>query len=147
MTSNRPEPDVEVSDWIARPPEELWNYLADVAHETQWRQGVTDARWISSPPRGVGSTGLHVIEGMGDWPWRVTEWEAPHNISWDVTGGRFAGAHAGYRLAPEATGSRMTLHVRAQQSLLWRIFMLIMKRRMRRDLAADLAKLKAIMEA
>jgi hypothetical protein len=68
-------------------------------------------------------------------------------MSWDVTGGRFEGAHAGYRITPEDAGSRMTLHMSMKSSALMRILLLIMKWRMRSQLAADLEKLKAIMEA
>ena len=147
MTSVLPKPDIEISIWIARPPEDIWNYLYDVSNETQWRGGTSTAQWISDPPHGVGSTGLHVIEGIGDWPWKVTEWEEPRIMSWDVTGGRFEGSHAGYRVAPEDAGCRVTIHMRVKPSALMRILMLIMKRRMRPQLAADLEKLKAIMEA
>jgi len=147
MTSDRPKPDIESSNWIARPPEEIWKFLTDVSNDTQWRKDVTDARWVSDPPHGVGSTGVHFVEGVGEWPWRVTEWEEPRSMSWDVTGGRFEGGHAGYRLAPEKSGCRMTLHIRVKRSVLMRIVLLIMKRRFRRDLAADLNKLKAIMES
>jgi len=79
--------------------------------------------------------------------WRITDWEEPRIMSWDVTSGRFEGGHAGYRLAPEDAGSRMTLHIRVNPSALMRIFMLIMKRRLSRQLAAELETLKAIMEA
>jgi hypothetical protein len=79
--------------------------------------------------------------------WRVTEWEEPLIFSWDVTGGRFEGGHAGYRLAPEEAGSRMTLHISVKPSVLMRILMLFMKGRIGRQLAADLEKLKVIMEA
>jgi uncharacterized protein YndB with AHSA1/START domain len=147
MTSNRPEPDIESSIWIARPPEDIWDYLVDVSNDTQWRDGVTDAKWDSGPPHGVGSTGLHAGEGTDVMTWRIAEWEEPHILSWDVTGGRFAGGHAGYRLAPEDDGSRMTLHIGVKRSVLMRVLLRIMKGRFNRQLAADLEKLKAIMEA
>jgi len=146
MTNDRPEPDIESSIWIARPPEDIWNYLVDVSNDAHWRDGVTDARWDSGPPHGVGSTGVHVGEGTDAMTWRIAEWEEPRIMSWDVTGGRFEGGHAGYRLAPEDEGSRMTLHVRVKPSALMRILMLFMKPRFRRQLAADLEKLKANME-
>jgi uncharacterized protein YndB with AHSA1/START domain len=147
MPSDRSEPDIESSIWIARPPQEVWNYLVDVSNDTQWRDGVTDARWDSGPPHGVGSTGLHAGQGTDVMTWRVTEWEEPLIFSWDVTGGRFEGGHAGYRLAPEEAGSRMTLHISVKPSVLMRILMLFMKGRIGRQLAADLEKLKVIMEA
>jgi uncharacterized protein YndB with AHSA1/START domain len=147
MTSDMPRPDIECSIWIARPPREIWKYVTDWSHETQWRNGVTDARWVSDPPHGVGSTGLHIVEGIGDWPWKLTEWEEPHNVSWDVTGGPMKGGHAGYRFAPEGTGSRVTLHARVKRPSLMGIIIPFMKRSMTRQMVADLEKLKAIMEA
>lgn len=147
MASAYPEPDLESSIWIARPPQEIWNYLVDVSNDTQWRDGVTDAHWDSGPPHGIGSTGLHAGEDTDVMTWRVTEWEEPRIMSWDVTGGRFEGGHAGYRLVPEDAGTHMTLHIRVKHSVLMRVLLLIMKRRLSRQLAADLEKLKAIMEA
>ncbi len=141
------EPDLESSIWVARPPEEIWDYLADVSNEPQWRDIMIEARWVSDPPYGVGSTGLNVVKGIGDWPWKVTEWDEHRSVRWVVTSGRFEGSHAGYRLAPEDDGSRVTAYAQFKPSALVRILMLINKRRARRQLAADVAKLKAIMEA
>ena len=147
MTSVAPRPDIECTIWIALPPEDIWEYFCDVSNETQWRDGVNSAQWISDPPHGVGSTGLSVIEGLGDWPWKVTEWEEQRIMSWELTGGRFEGGQSGYRVVPKDVGSLVTIHFRMKHSNLMRILMLIMKRRIRRQLAADLEKLKTIMEA
>jgi uncharacterized membrane protein len=147
MTSARLEPDVESSIWIARPPEDIWEYIYDVSNDAQWREGVISGKWISDPPHGVGSTGLNIVEGIGDWPWKVTELEKPRAASWVITNGRLEGAHAGYRIAPEDAGSRMTLYIRVKRSALMRIFMLIMKRRIRRQFDGDVERLKAIMES
>ncbi len=79
--------------------------------------------------------------------WKVTEWEEPGILSWDVTGGRMEGGHAGYRLAPEDTGTRLTLHIRVKHSVLMRVFLFFMRSRISQQLDFDLAKLKAILEA
>ena len=147
MTSISPETDVETSLWIARPPEDIWEYWYDVSNETQWREGVNAAQWVSDPPHGVGSSGLQVVEGIGDWPWTVTEWEEPRFMSWNVTGGRFEGARAGYRVTPEDAGSQVTIHMRVKPSAIMRVLMLIMKRRIRRQFDGDVERLKAIMES
>lgn len=147
MTTDRPEPDIKRSNCIAISPEEIWNFLYDVSNEPQWREGVKEAGWVSDPPHGVGSNGLNIIEGIGDWPWTVTESEEPHVMSWVTTGGRFEGAHAGYCIAPEDAGSRVTIHMRVKPSVQMRIIMLIMKRRIGRQFSGDLERLKAILEA
>jgi len=146
MTSDMPKPDIESSIWIARPPGEIWNYVTDWSNDIQWRNGVIEAKWTSDPPHGVGSTGLHIVEGVGDWPWKLTEWEEPHNVSWDVTGGPMKGGHAGYRIEPEKAGSLVTLHARVKRPSLMRIIIPFMKGNMKRQMFADLEKLKALME-
>ena len=140
------EPDVECSLLIEQPPEVIWNYLADVSNEPQWRDIMIEARWVSDPPYGIGSTGLNVVKGVGDWPWKVTEWDEHRSVSWIVTGGRFEGSVAGYRITPENTGSLVTLHAHFKSSAIMRFVMPIIKRRMGRQFAAELTQLKAIME-
>lgn len=147
MTSVEPKPDIASSIWIARPPEEIWEYLVDVSHDVHWRDGVNDAQWTSDPPYGVGSTGLHLIEGIGDWPWQATAFTAPRFMAWEVTGGRFAGSHGAYRLEPERDGTRFTLETRMKRSVIISLLMLVLKGRIKRQNVIDLEKLKGIMEA
>jgi len=142
-----PKPDIDVSIWIACSPEDIWNYLCDVSNEVLWRYGVHLAEWISEPPYGIGSIGFHFVESMGDYPWKVAEWNEVRHISWDVIDGRFKGARAGYRVLPENTGSRVTIYVSANQNLFLKIMTFVMKRFITRQLNGDLERLKAIMEA
>lgn len=141
------KPDLECSLWIKRNPEEIWDYLADVSNEPNWREIMIEARWVSSPPHGIGSTGLNVVKGVGDWPWKITQWEEHRGVSWVVTGGRFEGSHAGYRIAPDNAGSLVTLDVNFKLSAFMKFFRPFYKRLLRRQFAAELTKLKAIMEA
>ena len=97
---------------------------------------------ISDPPHGVGSTGLHVVERIGDYPWTVTEWDEPRIIGWDVTGGRLTGSHGSYGINAEGVGSRVTIDTRVKPSVLMRVLMLIMKRTLRRKDASDLDSLE-----
>lgn len=147
MTSVLPKPDIESSIWIARPSEDIWKYIYDVSNDTQWREGVNSAKWISDPPYGVGSTGLHIIEGIGDWPWTAIAIEEPHIMAWEVTGGRFEGSHGAYRIEPEGNGSRFTLETQMKRNVVISLLMLILKGRIERQNAIDLEKLKIILEA
>ncbi len=147
MTSDRQEPDIESSIWIARPPEDMWDYVSDVSNDAQWRDGVNSGKWSSDPPHGVGSTGLHIIEGIGDYPWKATAFEEPRILAWKVTGGRLSGGHGAYRIEPEGDGSRFTIEARMNRSVIMRLLMPILKRRIKRQDAIDLEKLKTILEA
>jgi len=107
---------------------------------------VNSAQWISNPPHGVGSTGLHIIEGIGDWPWTATACEEPHIMAWKVTGGRFEGSQGAYRIEPEGNGSRFTLETQMKRNFVISILMLFLKGSLKRQNATDLEKLKAILE-
>jgi len=147
MTSVLPKPDIESSIWIAQTPEDIWKYVSTVTNDTQWRAGVKSAKWISDPPHGVGSTGLHIIEGIGDWPWTAAAFEEPHILAWEVTGGRFAGSQGAYQIEPEGNGSRFTLETQIKRNVVISLLMPILKGRLKRQNAIDLEKLKAILEA
>lgn len=147
MTSVLPKPDLESSIWIARPPEEIWKYVYDFSNDTQWREVVTSAKWISDPPHVVGSTGLHIIEGIGDWPWKATALEEPRLLAWEVTGGRFEGSQGAYRIEPEGNSSRFTLETQLKRSVVISLLIPILKRMIKRRDDSDLEKLKAILEA
>ena len=142
-----PKPDIEVSIWIARSPEDIWNYFYDVSNEVLWRYGVYLAQWISEPPYGIGSTVFHIVASIGDCPWIIAEWEELRIVNWDFTDGRFKGVRAGYRISPEDAGSRVTIHISVNQNVLFRVMMFVMKWFFTRQLAGDLERLKAIMEA
>ena len=147
MANDMPKPNIASSLWIARSPQDIWDFCSDVSTDAQWRAGVIDAKWISEPPYGVGSTGLHIIEGLGDYPWKVTVFEEPHIMAWEVTGGRFKGFHGAYRMEPESEGSRFTIETRFKRSILISILGLFLNGMLKRTNAADLEKLKTILEA
>jgi len=142
-----PKPGVEVSTWIASSPEDIWDYLYDVSNEVLWRYGVYLAQWISEPPYGIGSTGYHIVAGMGNAPWIIAEWEELRIMSWDFPDGRYKGVRAGYRISPEDAGSRVAIYVNANRNVLVRIMTFVMKGFFIRQLAGDLERLKDIMEA
>lgn len=147
MTRDRPKPDIESSIWIARSPEDIWHFVSAVSTDTQWRAGVIDAKWTSEPPYGIGSTGLHIIKGIGNWPWTVTELEEPHIMAWVVTGSRFEGSHGAYRIEPEGDGSRFIMDTRLKRSITMRFLGRLLKGTIKRGNATDLENLKAKLEA
>ena len=147
MTSVLPKPDIESSIRITRSLEDVWKFISDLSNDTQWREGVISAKWISDPPYGIGSTGLHIIDGIGDWPWTAISLEEPHNLAWKVTGGRFEGSQGAYRIEPDGNGSQFTLETQLKRSIVMSLLMPFLKRMLKRQNANDLKKLKAILEA
>ena len=143
MTTDQPNIMIENSIFIERPPEDIWNFLSDIVNDQQWRQGVIETRWTSGDPFSLGSTAVYVIEGVGDIHWKLTELEDQRVIGWDYIGGRFDGGHGSYRMQPEAGGTRMMMRMEISAGVL---FGTLMKFMVKRQMAGDLKKLKAIME-
>ena len=143
MTTDKPNVTIEKSIFIARPTEDIWNFLSDIVNDQKWRKGVVDTRWTSDEPSSLGSTAVYVIEGIGEVHWKLTEWEDQRVMGWDYIGGRFEGGHGSYRMEPEADGTRMMLRMELRAGF---IFGILMKFIVTNQMAGDLKKLKAIME-
>jgi uncharacterized protein YndB with AHSA1/START domain len=85
---------VERSARIGAAPEEVFAYLADLAHLPEWQAGVTSAEMTSSGELGVGSTAHVVRQVMGqriEAPLTITEFEPPHRL---VIGSEVSGVAA-----------------------------------------------------
>ena len=143
MTTDKPNVTIENSIFIARPTEDIWNFLSDIVNDQQWRKGVIDTRWTSGEPFSLGSTAVYVIEGIGEVHWKLTELEDQRVIGWDYIDGRFDGGHGSYRMEPEAGGTRMMMRMEIKVGV---IFGILMKFIVTRQMAGDLKKLKAIIE-
>ncbi|UCC54217.1 MAG: SRPBCC family protein, partial [Anaerolineaceae bacterium] len=101
MATDKPNITIENSIFIARPTEDIWNFLSDIVNDQQWRKGLIDTRWTYGEPSTLGSTAVYIFEGIGEVHWKLTEWEDQRVIGWDYIGGRLDGGHGSYRMEPE----------------------------------------------
>ena len=143
MASEKPNFVLENSIFIARPPEDIWNFLADINNDQKWRKGLKETRWTSDEPSLIGSTAVYVFEGIGEVHWKLTEWEENRVIGWDYVGGRLDGGHGSYRMAPENGGSRMAMRMEKEAGIIFRTFARLV---VSRQNDGDLKALKALME-
>ena len=143
MTTDKLNVTIESSIFIARPAEDIWNFLSDIVNDQQWRQGLIDTRWTFGEPPSLGSTAVYVFKGIGEVHWRLAEWKDQRVIGWDYIGGRLDGGQGSYRMEPEAGGARMMMRMEIRAGIMFRIFMRFI---VTRQMAGDLKKLKAIME-
>jgi len=143
MTTDKPNVTIEKSIFIARPTEDIWNFLSDINNDKQWRQGLMDTQWVSGDPPNLGSTAVYTFEGIGKVRWKLTEWKEQRVIGWDYVGGRLDGGHGSYRMEPEAGGARMMMRMGIRAGVIFRIFLNLI---VTRQMAGDLKTLKAIME-
>lgn len=71
----------ELTTFINRPPQEVFDYMTDPAHSHQWQSGTKSARWVSESPVGVGSIFQGVTELLGremTMDAEITRWDPPH---------------------------------------------------------------------
>lgn len=137
---------IKASCYIDRSPGMVWDYMLDPAREKHWRDGVRDAQMTSDPPYGIGSSGLHFTERMGDWPWTIIEWEEGHLMGWEFSGGMMKGSYGSYRIEPDGAGSCAMIEIELRHGGVSGLVMRLMKSKTARILANDLLRLKAILE-
>lgn len=140
----------ESTETIARPAREIWEYASDIARHPAW-MNVTSARIVSGTATEVGA---RAVEGMRfgskpmDLELEVVTAEAGRRIGWRVVGrGPLRGE---VTLQLEALGpdsTRATWLGSFGLSGLWRLVEPFMAREMRDGEAAELRRLKSILES
>ncbi|MDJ0355281.1 SRPBCC family protein [Paenarthrobacter sp. PH39-S1] len=76
-------PVIEESVFIARPQQEVFDYIAATKNIPVWDSSVAQATQIGSDPMGMGvrSSGTSKIMGRSfEWTTEVTEFEAPRRV-------------------------------------------------------------------
>lgn len=125
-------------------PEDVFDYVADVTRDVNWRTGITSSGIRSDGPIGVGSVGYdggHNFEAV----WRMTVLE-PTRVDWEFIEGPLVG-RGGYRLEPVGEGTRFTLFADIRPVGAMRLLGPVFGWMARRWNRADVAKLKHILES
>jgi hypothetical protein len=81
---------------IARPPEVVFAYFADLRNEPEWNRGhVREVRLITPEPVGLGATFEGEHPGFGRATWRLSAYDPPRHVEIEGTVGgapyRYAG--------------------------------------------------------
>ena len=135
---------------IARPPDAVWGFAADVGRHPQW-MGVTGARLVSGESTQVGS---RAVEGFKFGPRQfeaeteVIAADPGKRIAWRVIGG--APFRGEYTLDLEATGSgqtRTTWSGWMQPIGFWRLLTPILAMEAKEGERRELDRLKEAVEA
>jgi len=141
-------PHAEHTVTIARPPQDVFDYLADGTHNREWRDGVLEISRTSAGD-GQGATYRQILAGPGgrriDGDYRVTVFDPPRRLEFLVTAGpaRPAGV---FELSEDAAGStRLRFSLDLEPSGAMKLMTPMITRQMRREVA-QLDHLKAILE-
>lgn len=96
----------EVSVWIDAHPEQVWDLVTDIGRYGEWSPENRGGRWAGTPGLGARFTGSNK-RGFMRWSTKceVIEYDKPERFGFEVAESRM---RWGYRLEPEAGGTRLT---------------------------------------
>ena len=134
---------------IARSPGEVYAFLTDLGNLSRWQSNLQDVRLEREGELEVGSRFTEVREFMGrrvESMMEVTALEPERDFSIRVVKGPipFAVRHL---LAPEATGTRLTLRGEGEPGGFFKIAGGLVGRAAKRQSEKDLARLKQVLES
>src|SRR5712692_1383969 len=133
---------------IAHPVDQLFAYLSDLSNWPQWLVGIQESRIEGSEKIGVGTKVRQVAKFLGrrfEVTGRIVEFEANKKIAMQVLTGPFPMA---LTMTVEGIGqeSRLTTVLKADPGTYFRLAAPLVKPLLQRQLDADLATLKALVE-
>jgi hypothetical protein len=140
--------DVRVEAHVARPPDDVAEYMFDPHHDPDWITGIERVEPPAAPV-GVGTETHRVARFMGrriDYVLRVVEHIPQRLLVMESVRAPFP-MGVTYGVEPEGAGSRVRLRVTGGYGLLMRLAHPIVTRQIKRSLEADLRQLGGRLEA
>lgn len=110
-------PTVEVSTWIAAPPERVWELVSDVAAMPGMSSELQTITWVgdaTGPELGARFEGHNRHKAIGEWtaPAEIVEFEPPRLFGWAVGDPTRPAANWRFRLEGSDGGTRLSQWVR-----------------------------------
>jgi uncharacterized protein YndB with AHSA1/START domain len=144
--------DLTVEIEVDAPREDVWAFISDPNRLPEWFSEFESAEQVSEGPSGLGSIVRYTITpGSRSSAFETVEWEPGSRLSWDGPplkwmggGGRPRGS---FQLADAGEGrTRFTGHFHPELSGTQVLLLPYLKRWLRRERTASLAKMKALVE-
>ena len=140
--------DVLTEVVIQRPVAEVAAFAGDPSRAPEWYVNIKAVEWQTAPPLAVGSRIAFVAQFLGRrlaYTYEIRELVTNARLVMSTAEGPFP-METTYTWADEGGGTRMTLRNRGEPSGFSAVVAPFMAMMMRRANAADLAKLKVVME-
>jgi uncharacterized protein YndB with AHSA1/START domain len=104
----------EATTVIDRPIEEVFAFLANGENDPTFSPRVLEIAKTTEGPPGVGTSYASTVKDAGvktKREFKITEFDPPNRIRWtEVSKNLITVPEGGYELAPEGSGTRVTLH-------------------------------------
>lgn len=141
--------DVVTQVEIARARDHVASFASDPSNATKWYRNIDAVTWETSPPLAVGSRVRFRARFLGrtfEYTYEVLELDPTERLVMSMRSGPFP-METSYRWEDAARGTRMTLRNRGEPEGYLRMLDGVVAAAMRRANRADLARLKALLEA
>ncbi len=132
---------IEESFTVTRPPDETFQYLADIEHEVRWNPWAMEVAKVTSGPIGPGSRFRGRYKGFGVVEQELADYLPPQRMTYRSN--TMGAASMIFELQPDASGTLVTLIGRADPPGLMRLFDPVMRLMMRghfRDLVEGIKR-------
>ena len=134
---------------IARPLDEVFEYVADARNRPSWDESVDTEELTSPEPIGVGSTVRTGFRSMGrpyEYTWEVVEHQPPNRMTIESTSGPFPTTLA-YELDGREGGTWVDFSVTGRPTGLLRLLQPLIARNTQSNLDRGFERLRQLLEA
>jgi carbon monoxide dehydrogenase subunit G len=136
---------------IARPPQDVFDYVADVKRQSEWQAAIEKIEVETDGPTRVGTRAVQtrrVPGGSRTFPYEVTEHDPPRRSSFQVTGGPVR-PHGSmdFTALDNGTRTRVDFQIEFAGHGLGVLLMPIVRRDARREVPKNLGALKQRLES
>jgi Polyketide cyclase / dehydrase and lipid transport len=135
---------------VARPQDEVFDFVADARNRPQWDESVETEELTSPEPIGVGTTiRTRLKPSLGrraEYTWEVVEHEPPSRMTIDSTSGPFP-TSLEWRLTGNGGDTRAEFSVRGSPHGLMRLMQPLIARTIQQNLDRNFPRLKQLLEA
>jgi carbon monoxide dehydrogenase subunit G len=139
---------IEFSLAVDRPPEEVFAFLTDLEQLPSWQSSVVEVRMASAEPLGVGSRFLDSREFLGrrvEVTLEVTDYDPPRSFAF--RGEQPVSVQVRHELEPQNGGTKLSFAANADARAVFKLAERLVARAAERQIKADFANLKRILEA
>ncbi len=139
---------MRVSVLIARPIEDVFEFIEDARNRPQWDDSVDSEELTSPEPIGVGTTVRTTLRSMGReyvYTWEVTEHERPIRMTIQSTTGPFPTTLA-YELSERRGKTAVDFSVTGRPSGPLRLLQPMIARNAQKNLDRGFTRLKQVLE-
>ena len=133
---------------IARPVDEVFDFVADARNRPRWDSSVDSEELTSPEPIGVGSTVRTTMHSMGKeyvLDWKITEHAPPNSQTIESTSGPFP-TTLHYDVAARDGGTALDFSVTGRPSGVMRLLQPVIARNTQKNLDQNFPRLKQLLE-